>query len=292
MGRMSNQPDRPAVAGLNLGLDLEEVLSSAVAIAREAGTILREGIAAIEANRGITELTFKSTDIDPVTEYDVRSEQYIVSELQRLYPTHRIVGEEGGTYEQPRHAPNGHDYEWQIDPLDGTVNFAHGFSIFCVSIGLVIDGVPALGVVYAPLHDELYASSRGHGATRNGVPIHVSVIPTLKRALVVTGFPYDTHINDTNLPEFVAFQHTTQAVRRFGSAALDLCYVAAGQMDGYWEMSIKAHDIAAAIAIVREAGGTVTDFDGGDSMLDSGFIVASNRLLHQPMLDVLKQARG
>lgn len=289
---MSNMPERSTVADSNL----TEILSTAIIIARGAGAILREGIATIEANRG-TRLTFKTSDIDPVTEYDVRSEKYIVGELQRLYPTHRIVGEEGGNYAaRPHshsisHSHDGHDYEWQIDPLDGTVNFAHGFSVFCVSIGLVIDGVPALGAIYSPISDELYAASRGHGATRNGVPIHVSITDTLKRSLLVTGFPYDTHIRDTNLPEFLGFQHTSQAVRRFGSAALDMCYVAAGQMDGYWEMGIKAHDIAAAIAIVREAGGTVTDFDGGQGMLESGYIVASNGLIHQPMLDVLTQAR-
>jgi myo-inositol-1(or 4)-monophosphatase len=287
---MSNKPDRSSVTDVNL----TQILSSAITIARGAGAILREGISVIEADRGTgrgTQLTFKTTDIDPVTEYDVRSEKYIVGELQQLYPTHRIVGEEGGTYDRQHHGVDGHDYEWQIDPLDGTVNFAHAFSVFCVSIGLVMDGAPMLGVVYAPILDEMFTAARGHGAARNGVPIRVSATPTLKRSLLVTGFPYDTHIHDTNLPEFVGFQHTSQAVRRLGSAALDLCYVAAGQMDGYWEMTIKAHDIAAAIAIVREAGGTVTDFDGGDSMLDSGFIVASNGLIHQPMLDVLKQAR-
>lgn len=271
--------------------ELTEILSAAITIARGAGAILREGLAAIEANRG-TRLTFKTTDIDPVTEYDVRSEKYIVGELQRLFPTHRIVGEEGGSYARKSGTAQAHDYLWQIDPLDGTVNFAHGFSVFCVSMGLVIDGEPAVGVVYNPAYDELYAAARGHGATLNGKPLRVSITPTLKRSLLVTGFPYDTHIHDTNLAEFVGFQHTSQAVRRFGSAALDMCFVAAGQMDGYWEMSIKAHDIAAAIIIVREAGGTVTDFDGAQTMLASGYCVASNGLIHQPMLDVLQEARA
>jgi myo-inositol-1(or 4)-monophosphatase len=284
---MSNIPD-DSTSGEK---ELTEILSAAITIARGAGAILREGIAAIEANHG-TRLTFKTTDIDPVTEYDVRSEKFIVGELQRLFPTHRIVGEEGGNYAQKAGAQQAHDYVWQIDPLDGTVNFAHAFSLFCVSMGLVIDGVPAVGVVYNPVYDELFAAARGHGATLNGKPLRVSITPTLKRSLLVTGFPYDTHIHDTNLAEFVGFQHASQAVRRFGSAALDMCYTAAGQMDGYWEMSIKAHDIAAAIIIVREAGGTVTDFDGAQTMLESGYIVASNGLIHQPMLDVLKQARA
>ena len=284
---MSNIPD-VSTSGEK---ELTEILSAAITIARGAGAILREGLAAIEANRG-TRLTFKTTDIDPVTEYDVRSEKYIVGELQRLFPTHRIVGEEGGSYAQKSGAQQTHDYVWQIDPLDGTVNFAHGFSMFCVSMGLVIDGVPAVGVVYNPVYDELFAAARGHGATLNGKPLRVSITSALKRSLLVTGFPYDTHIHDTNLAEFVGFQHTSQGVRRFGSAALDMCFVAAGQMDGYWEMSIKPHDIAAAIIIVREAGGTVTDFDGAQTMLESGCIVASNGLIHQPMLDVLKEARA
>lgn len=268
--------------------NLTDILANAMTIARGAGGILREGVAIIEANRG-TPLTFKSSDIDPVTEYDVRAEKYIVAELQRLYPAHHIVGEEGGAYANANSA-DGPRYEWQIDPLDGTVNFAHGFSIFCVSMGLVIDGEPSVGVIYSPMTDEMFAAALGYGATRNGLPLRVSNTATLKRAMLVTGFPYDTHLNDSNLPEFTAFQRTTQAVRRLGSAALDMAYTASGQMDGYWEQGIKPHDIAAAIVLVREAGGTVTDYVGGDTMLATGRIVASNGLLHADMLNVLRRA--
>lgn len=268
--------------------NLTDILANAMTIARGAGNILHEGLAIIQTNRG-TALKFKTSDIDPVTEYDVRAEKYIVGELQRLYPAHHIVGEEGGAYANTSGGA-GPRYEWQIDPLDGTVNFAHGFSIFCVSMGLVIDGVPSVGVIYSPMSDEMFAAASGHGATRNGAPIRVSITDTLKRAMLVTGFPYDTHLNDSNLKEFTAFQRTTQAVRRLGSAALDMAYVATGQMDGYWEMGIKPHDIAAAIVLVREAGGTVTDLAGGDTMLATGKIAASNGVLHADILDVLRRA--
>jgi myo-inositol-1(or 4)-monophosphatase len=270
---------------------LNDILSITLHIARGAGTILREGLVAIQTHRDAT-LKFKSSDIDPVTEYDVRSEKHIVTELQQHFPEHRIVGEEGGAYASLKGRSTAAHYEWHIDPLDGTVNFAHGFPIFCVSMGLLIDGVPAVGVVFNPASDEMYAAARGHGATCNGAPIRVSRTPTLKRALLVTGFPYDTHTTDSNLAEFVGFQHATQATRRLGSAALDMCYVASGQMDGYWEMKIKPHDIAAGILLIREAGGVVTDFDGADAMLDTGEIVGSNGLLQADMLAVIRQTRA
>jgi myo-inositol-1(or 4)-monophosphatase len=269
---------------------LLDILGATITVARGAGDILREGVATIRANRG-THLQFKTSEIDPVTEYDVRTEKYIVGELQKLFPGHHIAGEEGGSYESVTGQTSNIHFQWHIDPLDGTVNFSHGFSIFCVSMGLVIDGVPAVGVVYSPMTDDMYAAARGHGATQNGVPLHVSSISTLKRALLVTGFPYDSHTSDSNVPEFLGFQHTAQATRRIGSAALDLCFVASGQMDGYWESKIKPHDIAAGIVLVREAGGVVTDHTGGDDMMTSGKIAASNGLIHQEMLEVIKQSQ-
>ncbi len=267
---------------------LSTILEDAIAIARGAGAILLEGWSALEASRAVA-VEFKSTDIDPVTEFDLRSEQFIVGELRRLYPGHRIVGEEGGAYEQPTQ-PDGPRHVWHVDPLDGTVNFAHGFPLFCVSLGLYIEGQPAVAVVYNPALGQMYAAARGLGATCNGRPMHVSATPDLRRALLITGFAYDTHVSDSNMGNFLAFQHTAQATRRIGSAALNLCFTAAGQMDGHWEMKVKPYDIAAGILLVREAGGTVTDFDGGDDMLASGRIVASNGLIHQAMLDVLRSA--
>lgn len=268
---------------------LADILSTAIPIAQGAGAILREGLATVQQQRG-TPLEFKTSEIDPVTEYDVRSERYIVGELSRLFPHHHIIGEEGGAYAVGRSLPDAPHYTWYVDPLDGTVNFAHGFPYFSVSMGLLIDGVPSVGVVYKPATGDLYAAARGQGATRNDQPIRVSNTPVLKRALLVTGFPYDMHIHDSNMKNFLGFQRTAQSIRRIGSAALNLCHTACGQMDGYWEMKTKPHDIAAGIVLVREAGGIVTDFDGNDGMLDACLIVASNGMIHGEMLAVLRAA--
>ena len=270
---------------------LDSILNTTITIARGAGAILLEGLAEIRAGK-LGSVRFKSTPVDVVTEYDRRSEDYIVAELRRHFPDDPIVGEEGGAYAIQNPQSTIANREWQVDPLDGTTNFSHGFSIFSVSIGLLIDGVPTVGVVYSPATDELYAAARGLGATWNGKPIRVSRIDALQRALLITGFPYDYDRSpDNNLAAFDAFNRQSQAVRRIGSAALDLCLVASGQMDGYWETKIKPHDITAGIAIVREAGGTVTDSAGGDDMLNTGRIVASNGLLHPIMLGVLAGQR-
>ena len=277
---------------------LLHMLYHAINIARGAGAILREGYAQFEARAGA--VTYKQADVDPVTEYDQRSEAFIVAALRKAFPAHRIVGEEGGDYGVPssefqvHSSPGTRNFElgtceWQIDPLDGTVNFAHGFPLFSVSMGLLVDGVPALGVVYDPVREELFAGATGCGATLNGKPIRVSNTPSLSRALLTTGFPYDRRTSPLNNFEmFIAFQRKSQEVRRLGSAALDLCYVACGRLDGYWEMKIKPHDIAAGIAILREAGGTVTDFAGGGDMLNVNQIVASNGLIQREMLDVIQ----
>ena len=202
MARMSNVQEASSTSPAEPLL--ADILSAAMVIARDAGAILREGVAAIQANGGAS-LKFKSSDIDPVTEYDVRAEKHIVSELRRLFPSHQIIGEEGGAYAADFPQLPGVHYEWHIDPLDGTVNFAHGFPIFCVSMGLLVDRAPSLGVVYSPVLDEMFAAARGHGASRNGVPIHVSSTSSLKRALLVTGFGYDSHINNSNVDNFLGF---------------------------------------------------------------------------------------
>jgi myo-inositol-1(or 4)-monophosphatase len=266
---------------------LGELLDTAITLARGAGAILLDGLNEIRAgNHGA--VRFKSGPGDVVTEYDQRSEDFIVSALRRRYPGHTIVGEEGGAYATAEATSSPARYEWQIDPLDGTTNFSHGFGIFSVSIGLLIDGLPAVGVVYSPATSDLYAAARGLGATWNGRPMRVSRVESLQQALLITGFPYDyAHSPHNNLRAFDAFNRRAQAVRRIGSAALDLCLVASGQMDGYWETKIKPHDIAAGIAIVREAGGVVTDGAGGDDMLASGTIVASNGMIQSAMLGVL-----
>lgn len=266
---------------------LAAILDTAVEIARSAGEILREGAERIR-DRSAAAPNFKTTDIDPVTEYDLRSEQLIVARLREAFPSHRIIGEEGGCYREDSTVDASR--VWQIDPLDGTVNFAHGWPLYCVSMGLLIGGVPSAGVIFNPATDEMFAAARDCGATCNGRPMRVSAIPELRRALLITGFSYDTHESDSNIRNFLGFQRTAQATRRIGSCALNLCYTAAGQMDGYWELKTKAHDIAAGIVLVREAGGIVTDFDGGESMLGSGRIVASNGLIHRQMLEVLQDA--
>jgi myo-inositol-1(or 4)-monophosphatase len=250
---------------------LTTILDEAIRIALGAGDILREGHARIEAQRELVAVQFKADDVDPVTEYDHRSEAFIVAALQRAFPGHAIVGEEGGDYASPiqNSELKTQNFVWHVDPLDGTVNFSHGFPVFSVSLGLLIDGQPALGVVHNPVSGELYAGARGLGATLNGRAIGVSPTPMLARALLNTGFPYDRRTSaSNNFDAFLRFQRRSQDVRRAGSAALDTCWVACGRMDGYWELKIKPHDIAAGIAIAREAGQHITDFAGGDEMLD------------------------
>jgi myo-inositol-1(or 4)-monophosphatase len=269
--------------------NLQTILQSAISIARAAGAILLEGRDVMEQHKG-EGIRYKTSDIDPVTEYDVRSEQYISGELRRLFPHHRLIGEEGGTYEVNTSTPEADTYTWHIDPLDGTVNFAHGFPLYCVSLGLLRGEEPVLGVIYLPASNELFAASKGSGATLNGKPIQVSPTTRLDQALLATGFSYDTHTNDSNIRNFLGFQHTAQATRRIGSCAINLSYLAAGRWDGYWELKTKTYDIAAGIVLVREAGGCVTDFDNGNGMLHSGRIVASNGPLHTAMLDVLAAA--
>lgn len=259
--------------------ELSEILTATCAIACGAGAILKDGYSS-----GRTALQFKSSAIDPVTAYDLASERFIVDELTRHFPQHRLIGEEGGAY----HANPDAAEVWYIDPLDGTVNFSHGLPWFCVSLGLWIRGVPTLGVIYNPATDELFSAARGLGAWRNGQPIRVATTSELDRALLITGFSYDTHHSDSNMQNFLAFQRSAQATRRIGSVALNLCYTATGQIDGHWEMKVQPHDMAAGIVLVQEAGGRVTDFAGGEAWLDSGQIVAANPALHPALLAVLQ----
>ena len=266
--------------------NLQAVLDITVTIARGAGEILRAGVA--DATRG--SIDYKTSEIDPVTEYDRRSEAYIVGELQRHFPHDSIVGEEGGDYERDSNPASGGSRKWFVDPIDGTVNFAHGIPIFSVSLGLLVDGVPSVGVVYNPMTNELFAATRGGGATLNGSRILVSPEHAMLRSLLITGFPYDRHTSaENNFDHFMNFKRTVQAVRRLGSAALDLCFVACGRADGYWELKLKPHDIAAGILIVREAGGQVTDFAGREALVSTHDVVASNGHIHHMMTEILQQ---
>ena len=224
----------------------------------------------------------KKGAIDLLTRADLESEQAVRSRLESAFPDHGFLLEEGGCVRREA------EWLWVVDPLDGTTNFAHGYPVFCVSIGLLRRGEPVLGVVCDPLRDELFWAQRGAGAWMNGRRLAVSTRETLPEALLVTGFPYDIHTNPGDVIELLGrFLLQAQAVRRDGSAALDLCYVAAGRVEGFWERRLKPWDTAAGAIIVTEAGGRVTRFDGTPYSIFDPDILASNGLLHGPMRDVI-----
>ncbi len=261
---------------------LAQILPAVAALAESAGEIMLRHFAAPIAT------TTKTSRIDIVTAADTEVEAHIVGELRRLFPGHHIVGEEGGG--QGADAA-GAAHHWFVDPIDGTVNFAAKLPHFCTSIALATaDREPLLGVVYDPTRRELFAATRGGGATLNGRPLRVTATDELVDAVITSGFPYDRHTNpDNNLREWAAFVTRIRGERRLGSAALDLCYVAAGRLDGYWEKDLKPYDVMAGLLMVREAGGVVSDYSGGPAPQreDRGRYVASNGRLHQQMLAVL-----
>jgi myo-inositol-1(or 4)-monophosphatase len=217
-----------------------------------------------------------------VTIADKKSEELIIGGILGRYPSHSILAEESGTM-QP-----GAAVKWIIDPLDGTTNFAHGYPFYCVSIAVEEKGEVICGAVYDPIREEMFSATRGAGAYRNGEPLRVSDVTKLSQALLITGFPYNfrEHI-DTVMQQFGKFLVASQAVRRGGSAALDLCYVAAGRLDGFWELHLQPWDTAAGRIILEEAGGRVTDFKGGPFSIYMKQILASNGLLHDEMRAVL-----
>lgn len=262
---------------------LTQTLEVVSEIARQAGQIIMRHYAAPVPT------TSKTSRIDIVTAADQEAEAFIVGELTRQFPDHHIVGEEGGGQGAPAgSAP----YHWFVDPIDGTVNFASKLPHFCTSIALATpDRQPLLGVIYDPTRNELFTAVRGGGTQLNGMPVSVTRTAELVDAVITTGFAYDKHTNpDNNLKEWAAFVVKIRGERRLGSAALDLCYVAAGRMDGYWEKGLKPYDVMAGLLLVREAGGIVTDYQGGPNpqALDRGHYVASNGRLHEPMLRVLQ----
>lgn len=255
---------------------------AASAIAREGGAKLREFF-----SQGV-ETEYKG-DVDLVTVADRTVETLIRTRLSELFPTHGIYGEEG-----TRERLEG-QYRWYVDPLDGTTNFAHGFPHFCVSLGLEErpaglaperDGTLVAAVIYDPMRDELFTAERGDGAWLNGKAIRVSSAPELGEALVATGFPSRKRHDNPNIHFYHEFSLRTHGVRRAGSAALDLAYVAAGRLDAFWEFNLNPWDTAAGILLVEEAGGLVTDFAGGHYKLDSQEILASNRLFHVEIRDL------
>lgn len=258
---------------------LDAWLAAAADIAREAGALVAAGF----ANRHSE--VHKGDPHNLVTETDHASEALIVAALARRFPDHAVRAEEGRG-----HAGDG-GVEWVVDPLDGTNNFAHGLPIFCVSLAALRGGEVVVGVTYDPLRDELFAARRGGGARLNGRRIAVSQRATLAESIVVTGFPYDKRTNpDNNLAQFVAVTPHVRGIRRLGSAALDLAYVAAGRMEAYWERGTHAWDVAAGVLLVTEAGGRVTDYAGGPAQIDGGRFVASNGQIHDALLARLGEA--
>jgi len=220
--------------------------------------------------------------IDLVTQVDLEVERWFRGMIRERFPSHAVLAEElddqSGGPDSPRHC-------WVFDPIDGTVNYAHGLPIFCASLALEIDGVPSVAAVYDPLREELFTAERGAGARLNGAPLRVSATPSLVDAMLCTGFPYDVHQTvDEVIGLFGAFVAEARAVRRLGSAALDLCYVAAGRFDGFWEQRLHPWDMAAGALLVMEAGGRVSTMDGAPFDSREGSIVATNGPLHETML--------
>lgn len=269
-------------------MDLQHTRAIASEIARAAGAALMDNY-----DQPHTQRTKKSA-VDIVTEGDLASEAVILAGLTQHFPDHHIVSEEGGGSHVGAPADQA-EYFWYIDPLDGTSNYANNIPLFTVSIGLADRTMrPLLGVVYDPFSHELYSAAQGQGATLNDRPIRVSARTALQESMLCSGFPYDSFQNpDNNIAEWKAFTQRTRGLRRFGSIALELSYIAAGRLEGLWERSINAWDVMAGIVLVREAGGQVTDYDGQESQLvhDGKQVLASNGHIHAQMLEVLRAAR-
>jgi myo-inositol-1(or 4)-monophosphatase len=246
-------------------------------LARQAGQILRAGY------QQEHQVDYKSV-IDPVTEVDRQSEDYILDEIRKDFPDHHILAEESG-------GTRGDGHQWYIDPLDGTVNYAHNVPFFSVSIAYASNGTLSLAAVYDPMRDELFTAAREKGAHLNGSPLHVSTVTDLQKSLLVTGFPYDIQNPEiNNLNNFIHFSKKSQGVRRIGSAALDLAYVAAGRFDGFWELALKPWDVAAGGLICEEAGARVTNvFGEADYISPPQSIVATTPGIHARMLEELEQ---
>lgn len=259
--------------------DRRKLRDTAIRAARAAGKVLRKFFA--------TEIRidFKG-EVNLVTEADRAAEAAVIRTLRRQFPDHRFLAEEGGAQGAAGSVDSVH--QWIIDPLDGTTNFAHSDPTFCVSIGLETRGEIVLGVVYDPLREEIFLAEKGTGATLNGLPIRVSKTEKLNRSLLVTGFAYDVREDlMNNLDHFANFCLRAQGMRRTGSAALDLCYVASGRFDGFWEMKLSPWDTAAAFLIAAESGAAVTDFRGRPYNIYLKEILATNGKIHSEMIEIL-----
>ncbi|HXD32263.1 MAG TPA: inositol monophosphatase family protein [Pyrinomonadaceae bacterium] len=250
------------------------MLNFAIQMARDAGRILveRQGRSLQVSNKG---------DINLVTEADLAAEKLIIDRINSYYPRHAVLAEESGASSLPA------EWKWIIDPLDGTTNYAHGYPCYCVSIAAEHNGRIEIGVVYDPVGDELFAAERGQGATLNDRTIRVSDIDELNSAMLCTGFPYDVRERPDFARHFSNFTMRAQAVRRDGSAALDLAYLACGRFDGFWEDGLNPWDVAAGVLLIEEAGGLVTDFERAKLDIYTPKVLASNGLIHDAMMKVL-----
>jgi len=259
---------------------VSEFVDIAVKAAKDAGSLLldmRDSNLTIE----------KKGMVDLVTNADRASEKLIREVIDSNFPSHQFVAEEGTL------AKSESEYKWLVDPLDGTTNYAHGFPVWCIAIGLLKGSEIIAGCIYNPNLDECFTAEKGKGAFLNGKPIHVSETAKLDDALLATGFPYDIRTSgDDNLKEFTAFYKKAQAVRRAGAAALDLAYVACGRLDGFWEFKLSPWDIAAGILLIEEAGGKASTYFGGPYDIFKGELLASNGLIHTEMSAILQTVRG
>jgi myo-inositol-1(or 4)-monophosphatase len=256
-------------------MEMDRITQVAIRAAYGAGEVLKRHFGHLDRVK-------KKGAIDLVTAADLESEKTIVKEIQSVFPDHTILAEESGLHHgRPENC-------WIVDPLDGTTNFAHNLPIFSISIAFSHDQETRLGIVFNPISGELFSATFGHGAQLNHRPIEVSSTPAMEESLLVTGFPYDLKDRIADLMQ--RFEHTLcacQGIRRLGSAALDLCYVACGHFDGFWEENLKPWDTAAGVLIAQEAGGTITDFKGGPFDLEGKQILATNGHIHQEMIGLL-----
>ncbi len=260
-------------------MENRDLLEFAENTARGAGEILRRSY-------GGKQSVYYKGEINLVTEVDRQSEGYIIGRIRSAFPDHGILSEESSEILSPS------SFRWIVDPLDGTTNYAHGYPCFCVSIAVERDGEILAGAVYDPLLDELFTATPGGGAHRNGARVAVSSTAILRQSLLATGFAYDVNTrSDNNLDYFREFVFTGQAIRRDGSAALDMCYLACGRFDGFWELSLKPWDTAAGLLILAEAGGVATRLDGSPYDIHQPDILASNGRIHDQMLAVIRRVK-
>jgi myo-inositol-1(or 4)-monophosphatase len=255
------------------------MIQLAIEAALEAGKFLKESVGKVlQVERKLGQET------NLVTQIDKKAEEIIINKIKGKYPDHDFLAEESGSHNRQS------DVRWVIDPLDGTLNFTHGMPLFSVSIGVEVKGEIVAGVVYEPNLNELFTAEKGKGAFLNKKPIRVSRVDSLIESMIVTGFPYTIQENpDHAVQHFVNMLMKAQGIRRLGSAAVDLCYVACGRFDGFWEVSLNPWDMAAGVLLIQEAGGRFTDFHGKPSSIYNKQVLMTNGLIHEKVIEILRQ---